>query len=82
MVGGNRFRCVIVKIAAVILIGIIRGCVGRSIISSRFEQRVLLYFGRHIGFDFEIGQRQQFDRLLQLRRHDQLLGLPQIEAGT
>jgi hypothetical protein len=31
-------------------------------------------------FDLQIGQRQQLDRLLQLRRHHQLLRLSQVEA--
>ena len=34
------------------------------------------------GFDLEIGQRQQLDRLLQLRRHRQRLRLAQVEART
>ena len=33
-----------------------------------------------IGFDLEVGERQQLDRLLQLRRHHQRLALPQVKA--
>jgi hypothetical protein len=32
-------------------------------------------------FDLQIGQRQQLDRLLQLRRHHQLLRLSQVEGA-
>ena len=33
-------------------------------------------------FDLEVGQRQQLDRLLELRRHHQRLGLAQVQAGA
>ena len=44
--------------------------------AARVEQRVLLELLGDKGLDLEIGQRQQLDRLLQLRRHHQRLGLP------
>ena len=49
---------------------------------AHFQQRVRLQRVADEGLDFQIGQRQQLDRLLQLRRHHQRLGLPQIEART
>jgi hypothetical protein len=60
-------------------LGLARGlAVRRGIVS--FEQRVrfelLLDESRHL----DIRQLQQLDRLLQLRRHHQRLGLTQIEA--
>ena len=39
------------------------------------QQRIALHRFVQIGFDLEIGQREQFDGLLQLRGHDQRLGL-------
>jgi len=46
------------------------------------EQRIGVERFADEGFNFEVGQRQQLDRLLQLRRHDKRLRLPQIEAWT
>ena len=46
----------------------------------RFEQRVLRHFLRDHRFELEIGQLQQADRLRQLRRQDQRLGLADVEA--
>ncbi len=40
-----------------------------------FEQRVLLDLGLDVGHELEVGELQQLDRLLQLRRHDQRLRL-------
>ena len=37
------------------------------------QKRILLDLVGNEGFQFEIGQGQQLDRLLQLRRHNQLL---------
>jgi hypothetical protein len=48
--------------------------------AAAFEQRVLLDLLGDEAFDLEIAQRQQADRLLQLRRHHQRLGLPEVEA--
>ena len=42
------------------------------------EQRIALDLGLHIGFEFEIRQLQQLDRLLQLGRYDQRLALTQF----
>ena len=47
---------------------------------AHFEERVRFERFGNEGFDFEIGQRQQLDRLLELGRHHQRLGLPDIEA--
>ena len=47
---------------------------------AHFEQRVGLQRIADKRFDLEIGQRQQLDRLLQLRRHHQRLRLAQVEA--
>ena len=46
-----------------------------------FEQRVLLELLGDEALDLEVGQREQADRLLQLRRHHQRLGLSKVEAG-
>ncbi len=48
-------------------------------VSSALEQRILLDLALDIGRELEIRQLQQLDRLLQLRRHHQRLGLPKIE---
>ena len=45
-----------------------------------FQQRVAFKFFLDKGRDFHIGRLQQLDRLAQLRRHHQLLRLPQIET--
>ncbi len=45
-----------------------------------FEERVLLHLGVDEVGQFEIGQLQHLDRLLQLRRHDQRLRLAQLKA--
>ena len=47
-----------------------------------FEQRIAFQRVADETLDFQIGQRQQLDRLLQLRRHHQRLRLPKIEAWT
>ena len=45
-----------------------------------FEQGILRQLlGQH-AFEFEVGERKQPDRLLQLRRHHQRLRLPEVEA--
>jgi hypothetical protein len=46
------------------------------------EQRVLFDLGADERLEFDVGQRQQLDRLLELDRHDQRLALAKIEAGT
>ena len=46
----------------------------------RLEKRILLELLSDIGGELEVGQLQQLDRLLQLRRHDQGLALAQIET--
>ena len=43
-----------------------------------FEQWVTLKFGVHMGDQVEVGQLQQLDRLHQLRRHHQGLGLAKL----
>jgi hypothetical protein len=57
-----------------------RGVVGAQL--ARFEQRVAVQRLANEGLDFEVRQRQQLDRLLQLRRHHQRLRLAEIEAGA
>jgi hypothetical protein len=47
---------------------------GRSI--ANIEQRVGIERLANEGLDLEVGQRQQLDRLLKLRRHNQRLSLP------
>ena len=44
--------------------------------AAAFEQRVLGQCLGDQGLELEVGQRQQLDRLLQLRRHHQRLGCP------
>ena len=44
------------------------------------EQRIALEFRLDERVEFEVRQLQQPDRLLQLRRHHQLLALPELEA--
>ena len=46
------------------------------------EQRILLDLLGDEALDLEVRQREQADRLLQLRRHHQRLGLPEVEAGA
>ena len=61
------------------------GTVGRKLdrrAVGDLEQRIGFQRLADEGLDFEIGQRQQLDCLLQLRRHHQRLGLPQVKAGT
>ncbi len=55
---------------------------GGSVIegAARLQQRVFFKLSRDEGVDFEIGEGQQFDRLLKLRRHNQRLALPQVET--
>ena len=53
---------------------------GDGALVAHFEERVRFERFGNEGFDFEIGQRQQLDRLLELRRHHQRLGLPDIAA--
>ncbi len=43
------------------------------------EQRIAFEFGVDKGLEFHVGHLQQFDGLLQLRRHDQGLALAHIE---
>ena len=49
---------------------------------ARLEQGIALDLLGDEPLDLEIGQREQADRLLQLRRHHQRLRLPEIEART
>src|SRR3546814_5223700 len=46
------------------------------------EQRIAFERLGQIGLEFEVRQRQQLDRLLQLRCHHQRLRLAEIEART
>jgi len=53
----------------------------RPIVGAGGEQGVLVeLLGEH-AFELEVGERQQLDRLLELRGHHQRLRLAQIEAG-
>jgi hypothetical protein len=47
---------------------------------AHLEQRIALQRFADEGLDLQVGQRQQLDRLLQLRRHHQRLRLAQIET--
>ena len=67
--------------AAAVTLGIARFAIDR-LGAGAFQQRILLDLLGNEGLDLEIRQRQQLDRLLELRRHDERLALPQIEAGT
>jgi hypothetical protein len=61
-----------------------RGCRRRAALArgaGRFEERIALDFLGDEPLDLQVRQRQQLDRLLQLRRHHQRLGLAQVEAG-
>ena len=58
-----------------------RGAAGSSSPPPVVEQRVLLQLLGDEALDLEVGQRQQPDRLLELRRHHQRLALPKVEAG-
>ena len=49
---------------------------------AQFEQRIGVDRLANKGLDLKVRQRQQLDRLLQLRRHHQGLGLPQVKAGA
>jgi hypothetical protein len=53
-----------------------------ALVPRRLEQRVLFQFLGDEAFDLEVGQRQQADRLLQLRRHHQRLRLAKLKAWT
>ena len=48
--------------------------------SSRGEQRIALQLGLDEGLELNIRQLQQLDRLLQLRRDDKALALPDLES--
>jgi hypothetical protein len=60
------------------------GRVCRSRLAAIFslEQRVALDFRFQEGLQLDIRHLQELDRLLQLRRHHQPLGLAQFEFGT
>jgi len=47
-----------------------------------FQQGVALEFLLDVGRELDIRELQQFDRLLQLRRHDERLRLSQLEARS
>jgi hypothetical protein len=49
---------------------------------ANLEQRIGFERFADEGFDLEVRQRQQLDRLLQLRRHHQRLRLAKVEART
>jgi len=51
--------------------------IGRGFVA--LEEGVLLDLALDIGVELDIRELQQLDRLLQLRRHDQRLALPDIE---
>ncbi len=57
------------------------GLAGRSLrlaLLVAFEQRILFELGLDEGLELEVRHLQKLDRLLQLRRHDQGLALPQL----
>ena len=62
----------------------LKRCVGPVVAGdlAHLEQRIGLQRLADEGFQFQVRQRQQLDRLLQLRRHYKRLRLPQIEART
>ena len=68
------------KIAiAVAVSGFVGGSFGGgSVFFVAVEQRIALEFGIDEFIEFEIGELQQLDRLLQLRRHDELLALAEL----
>ena len=49
---------------------------------AEFEQGIGFECFADEGLELEVRQREQADRLLQLRRHHQRLGLPKIETRT
>ena len=49
---------------------------------AQIEQRIGVDRLANEGLDLKVRQRQQLDCLLQLRRHHQGLGLPQVKAGA
>ena len=54
----------------------------RSVALVAGQQRVLLELGVHEGVELNIGELQELDSLLQLRRDDQRLALPNLETCT
>ena len=80
MVGVERCRLGYRRIVTRTVIRIARTAI--AIAGRRIEQRITLERLGEIGFEFEVRQRQQLDRLLQLRRHHQRLRLAEIEART
>ena len=76
-IGGGRL---VANLAEIVV-----GCgVGRflAFLAAGFEQGVAVDFLRDERLDFEVGQREQADRLLELRGHDQGLALAKIEARS
>ena len=53
-------------------------CARRRVVT--LQQRILFQFGFAIFRQFDVGQLQQLDRLLQLRRHHQGLALPDFQS--
>ncbi len=53
---------------------------GQRAVILALEKRVLFELPLDVGRELQVGEFEQLDRLLKLRRHHQGLGLPQIEA--
>ncbi len=58
-------------------LGGLGGALGRRVVA--LQQRVLLELALDEGRELHVGELQQLDRLLQLRRHDERLGVAEIE---
>ena len=58
------------------------GVGGCDVVTAGIKQWIFFELSPNKRFEFDVGQRQQLDRLLQLDRHHQRLALAEIEAGT
>ena len=58
-----------------------RSAAAAVVVFVALEQRIALELRLDEGVELEVGQLQQPNRLLQLRRHHQLLALPQLELA-
>ncbi len=58
------------------------GVVAALIAIGALKQGIALKLRVHEGAELEAGHLQQLDRLLELRRHHQLLALPKLQAGA
>ena len=79
----GRGRVFSLEAVAIILAGRVRLIgIPFGVAACLIKQRVFLDLLGNEAFDLQIAQRQQFDRLLELRRHDQRLALAEIEARS